>query len=76
MKHCFIANAENPKCTEHCKDCARDIYHDLKEALVKAEYASESSIIARIGEIAFCELKKYGFLETCGVIDGTKVYAL
>ena len=75
MKYCFTANTETP-CTESCKECARDTYYELKEMLGNAEYVSESGIIDRIGERAFDALKRYGFIETCGVIDGTKVYAL
>ena len=75
MKYCFTANQMTP-CTEHCKDCAKDMHQELKETLGKAEYVSESGIIDRIGENAFNALKQYGFIETCGVIDGTKVYAL
>lgn len=75
MKYCFTADQLTP-CTEHCKDCARDIYNELKETLGEAEYVSENGIINRIGERAFNTLKEYGFIETCGVIDGTKVYAL
>ena len=75
MKYCFTADQLTP-CSEHCKDCAKDIYNDLKEAFGKAEYVSEDGIIDRIGERAFYVLKLYGLIETCGVIDGTKVYAL
>ena len=75
MKYCFTADKLTP-CTEHCKDCAKEIYDDLKEALGKAEYVSESGIADRIGERALYVLKEYGLIETCGVIDGTKVYAL
>lgn len=75
MKYCKTANEFTP-CTEHCKDCAMDMYNDLKVQLGKAEYVSENGIIDRIGESAFNALKQYGFIETCGVIDGTKIYAL
>lgn len=75
MKYCFTADQLTP-CTEHCKDCAREIYRELKEMLGKAEYVSEDGIIDRIGERAFYVLKQYGLIETCGVLDGTKIYAL
>ena len=75
MKYCFTADQLTPR-TEHCKDCAREIYNDLKTSLDKAEYVSEESIIDHIGERAFVALKEYGFIETCGVVDGTKVYTL
>ena len=58
------------------KNCAKEIHRNLKEQLGKAEYVSEEGIIDRIGERAFNALKQYGFIETCGVIDGTKIYAL
>ena len=74
-KYCFTADKLTP-CTEHCRDCAKDIYNELKTALGKAEYVSEDGIIDRIGERAFYVLKEYGFIEACGVLDGTKVYAL
>ena len=75
MKYCFTANAVT-LCTEHCKDCARDIYNDFKETLGKAECVSESVIIDRIGEKAFNVLKQYGFIEACGIICGAKMYAI
>lgn len=74
-KYCKTANAFTP-CTEHCKDCAKEAYDDLKAQLGKAEYISEDGIKSRIGEGSFELLKEYGLIETCGVIDGTKVYAL
>ena len=75
MKYCFTANQLTP-CTEHCKDCAKEIYDDLKAQFGKAEYVSEESIIDRVGERSLYVLKQYGFIETCGVIDGTKFYTL
>ena len=75
MKFCKTANAFTP-CTDNCKDCAREAYNDLKAQVGKADYISESRIKDLIGESTFELLKEYGFIETCGVIDGTKVYAL
>ena len=74
-KYCKTANTFTP-CTDNCKDCAREAYNDLKAQLGKAEYIAEDGIIDRVGESVFEMLKEYGFIETCGVIDGTKVYAI
>ena len=75
MRYCETAKTFT-NCTENCKDCARDIYNDLKAQLGKAEYISEDGIKERVGEDTFYMLRKYGFIESCGVLDGTKIYAL
>lgn len=74
-KYCPTAHQVTP-CTENCKDCAKDIYRDLKQMFRKAEYVSEDAIKSKIGDGSFELVKQYGFIETCGVVDGTKVYAL
>ena len=74
-KYCPMCDA-NTNCTDDCKDCVREAYNDLKAQLGKAEYISEDGIKDRVGEMMFDLIKQYGFIESCGILEGTKIYAL
>lgn len=74
-KYCPTANTIT-NCTENCKDCAKEIYRDLKGMVGQADYISEQGIKDRIGENAFELLKQYNLIECCTVIQGHKMYAL
>jgi hypothetical protein len=74
-KYCPMCDAVT-NCTDHCKECAKEVYDDLKAQVGKADYMSEDGIKSRVGETMFDLLKQYGFIETCGVLEGTKIYAL
>ena len=63
-------------CTENCKDCAKEVYRDLKGMVGKADYISEQGIKDRIGNKAFELLKEYSFIECCTIIQGQKMYAI
>lgn len=75
MRYCVTANALT-NCTDNCKECAREAYNDLKAQLEKAEYISEEGIKRHVNDDTIDMLRKYGFIEVCGVIDGEKIYAL
>lgn len=75
MKLCPMSN-ETTKCTENCKDCAREAYHDLKGMAGKAEFVTEEAIRNDLGNEAFEMLRRYGFIECCGVLNGHKMYAI
>ena len=55
---------------------AREVYNNFKKMVGAVEYMSEDGIKHYIDDKAFELLKAHGFIETCGVIDGTKIYAL
>lgn len=74
-KYCPLTN-ETTKCTEHCKDCAREIYDNLKDRCGKAEAVTEEAIINDLGEEALHILKQYGFIEFCGVLNNRRMYAV
>lgn len=67
---------EPTHCTEHCKDCAQAIYDDLKDKAGRAEIVTEEAIINDLGEEALHMLKRYGFIEFCGILNGRRMYAV
>ena len=75
MKLCPMSN-ETTKCTENCKDCAREAYRDLKGMAGKAEFVTEEAIRNDLGNEVFEMLRRYGFIECCGVLNGHKMYAI
>ena len=74
-KYCPL-NDCTTNCTEHCKDCAKEIYADLKDKAGKAEAVTEEAIINDLGEEALHMLRRYGLIECCGVLNGRKMYAV
>lgn len=74
-KYCELAK-KRTNCSCDCKECARDEYYTLKSMVGAAEYMSEEGIKMRIGEDIFELLRKYGFIELCGSMQGKKIYAL
>ena len=75
MKTCPMSN-EPTKCTENCKNCAKECYRDLKGMSGKAEYVSEEAIKNDLGTPAFELMREYGFIEYCTTIQGRKMYAI
>ena len=74
-KYCATAGCVT-NCTEECKNCAKEIYRDLKGMAGSAELVTEEAIKNDLGEGAFELLRKYELIECCGVINGTKRYAI
>ena len=65
------------KCTEHCKECARDLWRELKEKAGNAELVCQDAIIAEMGENEFYMLRQYSFIEHCRVDElGRHWYAI
>ena len=65
------------RCTENCRDCAKDIYVELKEKSGKAELITEDAIINDLGKNALVMLKQYHFIEHCRVDElGRHWYAV
>ena len=75
MKLCPMCNSVT-NCTENCKDCAREAYRDLKGMAGNAEFVSEEAIRNDLTDEAFELMRKYGFIECCGVLNGHKMYAI
>lgn len=55
---------------------AREVYNEFKKMVGVADYMSEDGIKRYISDETFELLKAHGFIEACGVIDDTKIYAL
>lgn len=74
-KYCLMCEA-NTNCTENCRDCAKEAYRDLKGMAGKAEFVTEEAIRNDLTDGAFEIMRKYGFIECCGVLNGHKMYAI
>lgn len=74
-KLCPMCN-EMTNCTENCKDCAREAYNDLKDKAGNAEFVSEEAIRNDLTDEAFELMRKYNFIEFCGVVGGRRMYAI
>lgn len=75
QKYCVMADAET-NCTDNCERCAKEAYRDLKGMAGNAELITEEAIKNDLGNGAFEALRKYGYIECCGVIQGKKMYAI
>jgi hypothetical protein len=75
MKVCPLTN-DRTKCTEHCRDCAKECYRYLKGMSGRADYVSEEAIRNDLGNEAFELMRKYNFIEYCTTIQGRKMYAI
>jgi hypothetical protein len=75
MRTCPLSNQET-KCTDHCKECAKECYYDLKSLSGKSECVSEEAIRSSLGDEAFMLMRQYGLIECCTTIQGNKMYAI
>lgn len=65
------------KCTDHCRDCAREFYKELQNKCGQAELVTEAFVIKAVGLPALSMLKSYGFIEHCRVDEyGVHWYAV
>ena len=65
------------RCTENCKNCARDIWDELCARAGNAEKVTQEAIINAFGENAFEMLKQYGYIEHCHLDElGRHWYAI
>lgn len=55
---------------------AKEIYSELRYEYGKADALYEDTIIAHCGQEGLQLLREYRFIETCGVLEGRKLYAL
>ena len=55
---------------------AKEIYSGLRDEFAKADALYEDTIIAHCGHDGLQLLREYNFIETCGVLDGRKLYAI
>lgn len=74
-KHCIICDSQT-NCTDSCKQCAEEIYRDLKDEAGGAECVSEEAIRAELGDGAFRLLKAHGYIEYCATLEGRRMYAI
>ena len=75
MQKCYYSgNATN--CTDRCRDCAKDEYQNLKQKTGRAEFVAEDAIRNDLGNGAFELLKEFKHIEFCGVVNGTRMYAI
>lgn len=72
---CPMSNQET-RCTDKCKDCAKEYYRDLKGMSGKAEYVTEEAIKNDLGIPAFELMREYGFIEYCGTLQNKRMYAI
>ncbi len=75
MKYCPITETET-RCTDHCKECAKEYYCDLKKIAGKAEYVGEEFIKCNLGSAAFELMREHGLIEYCTTIQDKKMYAI
>lgn len=74
-QHCIISG-KTTNCTDRCRECAKEVYRDLKGMTGKAEYVSEEAIRNDLGNGAFEILREFGYIEYCTTIQGRKMYAI
>ena len=74
-QYCIICD-ERTNCNDRCRECAKEVYRDLKGMTGKADYVSEEAIKNDLGAGAFELLKEFGYIEYCTTIQGRKMYAI
>ena len=76
MRICPETNQPTP-CSEHCRDCAHELYKEVREKAGNAELVTEAFIIKYVGLQGLNMLKIYNFIEHCRVDEnGHHWYAL
>lgn len=62
-KHCPMSNTTT-NCTDHCRDCAKEVYRDLKGMCGNGIFCiSEEGIKEKVGANGFDLLIEYGFIK-------------
>jgi hypothetical protein len=74
-QHCILSG-KRTNCTDSCRDCAKEIYAELKEKAGKSECVSEEAIRTELGNGAFELLKEFGHIEYCATLEGKRMYAI
>ena len=75
MQKCYYTD-DKINCTDRCRDCAKSEYDELKKKAGKSEYVSEEAIRTELGNGAFELLKRFEYIEFCGIINNTRMYAI
>ena len=75
MQYCYTSG-KLTNCTDSCRECAKEAYDELKAKVGKAEHVAEEAIRAELGDGTFELLREFGHIEFCGVINGTRRYAI
>ena len=74
-QYCYTSG-KTTNCTDRCRDCAKEIYGELKSLAGRAELVTEEAIKNDLGNGALEILKEFGYIECCGVVSGRKMYAI
>ena len=75
MQKCLIAGSVT-HCPDRCRDCAKEEYAILKRKMGNAEFASEEFLREKFGSGVIDLLKEFNHIEFCGVVNGTRMYAI
>ena len=75
MQYCYTSGKKT-NCTDNCRDCAKEVYRDLKGMSGKAEFVTEEAIKNDLGNGAFELLKEFGYIEFCGIVGDRRMYAI
>lgn len=74
-QYCYTSGKVT-NCTDRCKECAKEVYDELKEKAGKAEFVTEEAIKNDLGNGAFELLKEFSHIEFCGIVGGRRMYAI
>lgn len=76
MRVCPDTN-QPTKCIDLCRDCAKEMWKELKGIAGAAELVTKDYICRNLGENAFNMLRMYGHIEHCRVDElGRHWYAI
>lgn len=76
MRICPDTN-HTTQCTDLCRDCAKEMWKELKEKAGSAELVTKEFICDNLSENAFNMLRMYGHIEHCRVDEaGRHWYAI
>ena len=74
-QYCTVCGSKT-NCTDDCRECAKEVYKELKEKAGKSEYVDEQAIRTELGDGAFELLRKFGHIEYCATLNGRRMYAI
>lgn len=74
-QYCYTSGKVT-NCTDRCRECAKEIYHELKVMSGRAELVTEEAIKNDLGNGALELLKEFGYIEYCATLNGKRMYAI
>ena len=74
-QYCTVCGKKT-NCTDDCRECAKEVYKELKQKAGKSEYVAEEAIRTELGDGAFQLLREHNYIEYCTTIQGRKMYAI